>query len=149
VAAGEADEKTIERALAPTARYARRGAAVVVLSDLIDLPEGSADMLAGLCAGGRALVVVQVLDPVEQSFPFQGAVALRALEGKGFVETEAEGAREEYLGALAALTNTWEQRLLGRGGRLVLAGTAEEPTEVVRRVLVALSAAGEGTRGAA
>lgn len=148
-ASGEADEKTLERALAPTARYARRGAAVVVFSDLIDLPEGSADMLAGLCALGRALVVVQVLDPVEQSFPFQGAVALRALEGQGFVETEADAARAEYLGALERLKSAWEQRLLGRGGRLVLAGTAEEPTEVVRRVLLAISVAGEGARGAA
>ena len=148
-ASGDADEKTLERALAPTARYARRGAAVVVLSDLIDLPAGSSDMLAGLCAGGRAVVVVQVLDPVEQSFPFEGAVALRALEGQTFVETEAEGARAEYLAALESLRNAWEQRLLGRGGRFLLAGTAEEPTEVVRRVLLAIAAAGEGTRGAA
>jgi hypothetical protein len=64
------------------------------------------------------------------------------------VETEAEGARAEYLAAMAALQNGWEQRLLGRGGRLVLAGSAEEPTEVVRRVLFAISAAGEGTRAA-
>jgi hypothetical protein len=53
------------------------------------------------------------------------------------------------LAALEALRNAWEHRLLGRGGRLVLVGTAEEPTEAVRRVLVAISAAGEGTRGAA
>lgn len=146
---GEADAKTFERALAPTARYARRGAAVVVLSDLIDLPDGAPDVLAGLCAGGRALVAVQILDPVEQNFPFQGAVALRGLEGASFVETEAEGARAEYLAALASLQKTWELRLLGRGARLVLVGSAEEPTEVVRRVLLALSEAGEGARGAA
>lgn len=146
---GDADVKTLERALAPTARYARRGAAVVVLSDLIDLPEEAPDLLAGLSAGGRALVVVQVLDPVEQTFPFQGAVALRALEGARFVETEAETVRAQYLAALAALQKSWEQRLLGRGARLVLVGSAEEPTEVVRRVLLALSEAGESARGAA
>lgn len=146
---GEADQKSIERALAPTARYARRGAAVVVLSDLIDLPEGSADLLAGLCAGGRAVVAVQVLDPAELGFPYHGAVALRALEGQSFVETEADSVRADYLAALQALTTSWEQRLLGRGGRLVSASTAEEPVEVVRRVLLALSVAGEGTRGAA
>ncbi|HWA78052.1 MAG TPA: DUF58 domain-containing protein [Polyangiaceae bacterium] len=146
---GDADVKTLERALAPTARYARRGAAVVVLSDLIDLPDDAPDLLAGLSAGGRALVVVQVLDPVEQTFPFQGAVALRALEGASFVETEAEGVRAQYLAALAALQKSWEQRLLGRGARLLLVSSAEEPTEVVRRVLLALSEAGESARGAA
>ena len=148
-AAGEADLKAIERAFAPTVRYARRGAALVVLSDLLDLPEEARELVAGLSAGGRAVVVVQVLDPVEQRFPFQGAVALRGLEGGGYVETDADGVRAQYLAALFALQRRWEQRLLGRGARLVLVGSADEPSEVVRRVLFAVSEAGEGPRGAA
>lgn len=148
-ASGGADLPTLERALAPTARYARRGAAVVVLSDLLDLPEGAADYLAGLSAGGRVLVVVQVLDPVEVEFSFEGPVALRSIEGDVRVETDAGTVRAGYLAALQRLTEGYRARVVARGGRLVEARTTEEPVEIVRRVLAALSGAGEGTRGAA
>jgi uncharacterized protein (DUF58 family) len=141
--AGGADDHAFERALAPTARHARRGAAVVLLSDLLDLPEGAPDLVAGLCAGGRAVVAVRVLDPAELSFPFRGPIALRSLEGDVFVETEADSVRSGYLEALAKLGASWEARLLQRGGRLVRASTADDPVEVVREILAALSGAGD------
>ena len=77
---GSASLQSFERALAPTLRHARRGAAVVLFSDLLDLPEGAEDLVASLCTGGRAVCVVRVMDPAELEFPFQGPVALRALE---------------------------------------------------------------------
>lgn len=144
---GETDSVTLDRALAPTARYARRGSLLVFFSDLIDLPDSAAEQIAALASQGRALVVVRVLDPVEASFPFQGPIGLRALEGGAFVETEASQARAPYLAALARLTEAWETRLLARGARLVLAGTEEEPVEVVRRVLLALEFASDPARG--
>jgi uncharacterized protein (DUF58 family) len=147
--AGEADSGAFERALAPTARYARRGAAVVLCSDLIDLPSDAADLVAGLSALGRAVVVVQVLDPVELSFPFQGSVALRAMEGDLRVETDAATVRADYLQALDALTERFRSRVVARGGRLMRVSTADEPVEVVRRVLALVSGTAEGADGAA
>jgi uncharacterized protein (DUF58 family) len=147
--AGEADIGTLERAFAPTARYARRGSAVVVLSDVLDLPELAPDLLAGLASGGRVLVLVRVLDPLELDFGFQGPVALRSIEGDVRVETDAGSVRAGYLDALEALTETYRVRVVARGGRLVECSSVDEPVEVVRRVLGAISGAGEGTRGAA
>ncbi len=147
--AGESSEASLEQSLAPAHRHARRGAAIVFFSDLLDLPERAPDLVAGLCVGGRAVVVVRVLDPVEVEFPFHGPVTLEGLEGQVLIETEADGARAAYLAALAELTDAWEARLLARGGRLVLATSTDDPVLIVRRVLDAIARAGEGARGAA
>jgi uncharacterized protein (DUF58 family) len=146
---GEGRAASFEQALGPAYRHSRRGAAIVLLSDLLDLPDGAPDLLAGLCVGGRAVVAVRVLDPAEIEFPFRGPITLEALEGATLVETEGEGARAAYLEALAALAATWETRLLARGGRLVLASTADDPVLIVRNILAAMARAGEGVRGAA
>lgn len=144
---GTATLVSFERALAPTLRHARRGAAVVLFSDLIDLPHGAEDLVAGLCTGGRAVCVVRVLDRAELEFPFEGAVAFRAVEGDAFVETDASAVRNEYLARLRELRETWESRLLLRGGRLVAASSADDPVESVRQILFALAQAGSNERG--
>lgn len=144
---GLADIAAFERALAPTLRHARRGAAVVLFSDLLDLPDGASDLVAGLCTGGRAVCAVRVMDPAELAFPFEGPVALRALEGDAFVETDADAVRHEYLNRLEQLRESWEARLLRRGGRLVAASSADDAVESVRQILFALAQAGSNEGG--
>jgi uncharacterized protein (DUF58 family) len=128
---------TVERSLQALARSSRRGAVVVVLSDLLDLPEEAADQVAAITATGRVLIVVQTLDPAEIEFPFQGTVRLRALEGEAVVETDAEEARARYLEALGALTERWRERVQRRGGRFLRASTADAPVAVVREIVEA------------
>jgi uncharacterized protein (DUF58 family) len=135
------DRDMLDRALGGIVRSARRGSIIVVLSDLVDLPEDAADRIAAAAARGRVLVVVQTLDPDEARFPFDGTVRLRALEGDTVVETDAE-AKGKYLEALARLQSAWESALVARGGRLVLAETNEDPVRVVRRVIEAARTAG-------
>jgi uncharacterized protein (DUF58 family) len=122
-------------ALAALARRARRGAIIVVLSDLLDLPETAASEVASLATRDRRVVVVQVLDPVEATFPFSGAVRLKPSEGSGIVETDADRARQGYLRALAALQSTWSDALTRNGARLLVANTADAPSDVLRRLL--------------
>ncbi len=110
-----------------------------MISDLLDLPDGSLDRFSALSAHGRLLVAVQVLDPAEATFPFSGPMRLRAAEGDVLVETDADTVRAGYLEALAALTRSWEERLLSVGGRLVRANTSDDPIPVVREVLAAVS----------
>jgi uncharacterized protein (DUF58 family) len=127
----------LDAAVGSLVRGARRGSVVVVLSDLLDLPEEAPDRVAALASRGRKLVVVQTLDPDEIDLPFEGTVRLRATEGDFVVETDVETARERYLAALAALAEAWERLIVGRGGRLVRASTAEDPVRVVRRIVEA------------
>ena len=135
------DHDMLDRVLGGIARSARRGSILVVLSDLLDLPDDAADRIAAMATQGRVLVVVQTLDPDEVRFPFEGTVRLRALEGHTVVETDAD-AKDRYLEALARLENAWERALVGRGGRLVRAETSDDPVRVVRNVIEAARGAG-------
>lgn len=133
-----ADLPALERAVARVERRAVRGSAVVVLSDLIDLPEGAEQALATLGTRGKTLAVARVLDPSELTFPFTGPLHLKAVEGDARVETDGALARPEYLAALAAHTQRWSDRLLTRGGSLVSLSSAQDPVQAVRQVLAAL-----------
>lgn len=128
----------LDAALDAVARRSRRGTAIVVLSDFIDLPDGAAEQLAALCSGGRVVVGVRVLDPVEASFPFTGPVLLRASEGGAHVETDGTSAREGYLSALAEKMASYRDRLVEQGGRFVEVTTSDDPVLVVQSVLAAI-----------
>jgi uncharacterized protein (DUF58 family) len=129
------DHAMVERALHSVLRGARRGAIVVFLSDLIDLPEDASRAISEVASRGRVLTVVQVLDPAEASFPYQGTVRLRSLEGDAVVETDADSTRDRYIAALAALTGAWQKAVERRGGRFVPAKTTDEPLGVVRAIV--------------
>jgi uncharacterized protein (DUF58 family) len=129
------DRGVIEQALGQAQRSARRGAIQVVLTDLLDLPLGTLESLTTLTTRGRSLQVVQVLAPAERDFPFEGAVLLRALEGKSVVETDAALSRQNYLAALAAAQQSAREQLVPRGGRLLTSATSDAPELLVRRIL--------------
>jgi uncharacterized protein (DUF58 family) len=137
-ASGAVDERALEESLASVERRAGRGALVVVLSDLLDLPPGAPARLGALASKGRALCVVQTLDPDELELPYDGPVRLQSLEGDLVVDTDAPRVREEYLRALDALKTSYREALVARGAELVAVSTADIPTKIVRRVLTTL-----------
>jgi uncharacterized protein (DUF58 family) len=146
---GLLNQESLEAGLAPTLRFSRRGAAVVIFSDLFDLPSDAPDLVASLSAAGRAVVVVQVLDPVEKTFPFQGPLAFASLEGDARVETDGGDARQGYLENLARLAADWESRLVARGGHFVQVASDTDGVDATQRVLSALGRSGLQTRGRA
>lgn len=129
------DAETFQRSLLPVARYARRGSIVVVLSDLIDLPDGAVQQLGELSSEHRSLVVVRILDVAESQFPFEGATRFVGLEGGAVVETDATLARAGYLAELARQTELLREQLIQRGARLLSVETSESPVETVRRIV--------------
>jgi uncharacterized protein (DUF58 family) len=139
-AAGDAKSETrlFDEAMQSLARSTRRGAVVVLLSDLLDLPPGAADRFATLATQGRVVVVVQTLDPDEQDLPYAGNVRLRALEGGAVVETDADLVRERYREALEAVTTSWRDAVVRRGGRFLQATTTDDPVDLVRSILQAV-----------
>ena len=132
------DQALVARAMEGLVRGARRGSVLLAISDLLDLPEGSLERISALAAHGRVLVVLQVLDPDEADFPFEGTLRLRALEGEFVVETDAETTRQRYLASLAELQHRWERAVEQRGGRFLSARTDDDPVTVVRRVIEAV-----------
>jgi uncharacterized protein (DUF58 family) len=131
-----ADVSVLDNAIGAIVRAARRGSIVVLLSDLLDLPAQAPQRIAAITTRGCVLVVVQVLDPDEQDFPFDETVRLRALEGGTSVETD-EGARERYLAALAAEQELWRSTMVGRGAKFVTMTTDRDPAQAVRAIVEA------------
>ena len=137
---------SIEPTFAAIAQRARKGTILVLLSDLLDLPETAFECFVAL-APGRTLAAVQVLDPDEASFPFEGMIRLKSLEGETVVETDATATRARYLQALAELTERHREKLARHGGQLFVAQTADDPAALVRSLVAGL--AGKSTGGAA
>ncbi len=136
-----ADPATVERAVSPIAKKARRGSVIVFFSDLIDLPARARPDLLPIGTAGRTLIVVQVLDPAEAELPFSGSVRLRALEGDVVVEADVDEVRALYKERLDDLTRGWAKDVEGRGGRLVRAVTSDDATSVTRAILRAIAEA--------
>jgi uncharacterized protein (DUF58 family) len=143
-----ADTASLHRAFATIARRSRRGTIIVLFSDLIDLPKGALDQFATLASQGRVLFAVQVLDPEEARFPFDGTLRLRALEGDAITETDAAATRTTYLSILDEIARAWSERLTSRGGHFKRTETADDATSVLRDIVarVAGSAAAVGDR---
>jgi uncharacterized protein (DUF58 family) len=130
------DTAAVERAFASMARHARRGSVVVLLSDLIDLPDHTLDRFAALSSLGRTLIAVRVLDPLEANFSLEGPVRLFSSEGDVHVETDASLVREGYLARLESIARSWDDRLAASGGRLIRSVTTDDPVTSVREIVL-------------
>jgi uncharacterized protein (DUF58 family) len=88
---------------------------VVLISDLLDDPEPVIKGLRHLKFRGTDVVVFQVLDPHELTFPFRGASRFKDLESADEVTAEPSSARSAYLRELASLTLRYDRELRGAG----------------------------------
>src|SRR5687768_3755892 len=88
---------------------------VVVISDLLDDPEPVIKGLRHLKFRGTDVVVFQVLDPNELTFPFKGAAKFTDVETSEQIVADPSRARTEYLRELAGLTLRYDRELRGAG----------------------------------
>jgi uncharacterized protein (DUF58 family) len=135
----EASFSGLDGALFMLEKQATRGAVIVLLSDLLDVPPELLTRFSGLAAGRRTLLAVQVLDPLEATFPFDGAVRLQGNESGAEVETDGTLSRDGYMAALTDVRARWGDRLTRQGGSLVTAATNQDPTDLLRTITSAAS----------
>ena len=128
-------EPELEGLLARAVHRTAPGSLLLLTGDLLDLPERAPEIIATALPADRQLVVLQVLDPLELDFSFQGAVRLRSSEGEQEVETNASVVRQEYLQRLEALQSRFRDALVRAGSGLVVASTSDDPGEVLRTIL--------------
>ena len=88
---------------------------VVLISDLLDDPEPVIKGLKHLRFRGTDVVVFQVLDPDELTFPFRGASKFKDLETAQEVVADPAKARTAYLRELTGLTLQYDRELRGAG----------------------------------
>ena len=88
---------------------------VVLISDLLDDPDSVVRGLKHLRFRGTDVIVLQVLDPYELQFPFQGASRFTDVESAVEVTAEPSQVRGAYLTAFAELQSRYERELRGAG----------------------------------
>jgi hypothetical protein len=92
------------------ARLQRRGL-VVLVSDLLDDPAGIIEGLKHLRFRGSDVLVFQVLDPAELTFPFEEAARFRDLESADEVPVVPSRVRRHYLAQIEALVERYREAL--------------------------------------
>jgi uncharacterized protein (DUF58 family) len=102
-----------------------RRSLIVLISDLLDEPEPIIKGLKHLRFRGNDVVVFQLLDPNELTFPFLGPSRFRDLESAEEVTAEPSSVRSAYLEQLADLRLRYERDLRGAGIDYVLIDTSK------------------------
>jgi uncharacterized protein (DUF58 family) len=91
----EADERALETDIAAHSRF-------VIVSDFLDPIEDWRKRLSRLSGRPVTGVMVQIIDPAEEAFPYKGRLNIRAPGGsKRFLLGRAETARDAYQARLA------------------------------------------------
>ena len=89
----------------------RRRGLVVLVSDLLDDPAGVIEGVKHLRFRGSDVLVFQVLDPAELTFPFDEAARFRDLESADEVPVVPARVRRRYLAAIDALVARYRDAL--------------------------------------
>ncbi|HXG55258.1 MAG TPA: DUF58 domain-containing protein [Vicinamibacterales bacterium] len=115
----------VERPLHQLAEALVKRSLVVLISDLLDDPVPVIKGLKHLKFRGSDIIVFQVLDPTELTFPFRGAATFRDVETAEHVVADPARARAAYLRGLAELTQRYEHELRGAGIDFVQVDTSQ------------------------
>ena len=112
----EAGERSdVGRPLHQLAEALIKRSLVVLISDLLDDPGPVIRGLRHLKFRGTDVVVFQVLDPHELTFPFTSAATFTDVETDDVVVADPARARTGYLRELAGLTLRYDRELRGAG----------------------------------
>jgi uncharacterized protein (DUF58 family) len=105
----------VARPLKQLAEALLKRSLVVVISDLLDDAEATIKGLRHLKFRGTDVIVFQLLDPNELTFPFRGAARFRDVENAEEIVAEPAEIRASYLRELAGLTLKFDRELRGSG----------------------------------
>jgi uncharacterized protein (DUF58 family) len=108
-------QSNVARPLQQLAEALVKRSLVVLISDLLDEPDAVIKGLRHLKFRGTDVIVFQVLDPNELTFPFRGMSKFRDLESAEELLAEPEAIRTSYLRELAGLTLRFDRELRGAG----------------------------------
>ena len=118
-------QSDVGRPLHQLAEALTRRSLVVLISDLLDEPDPIIKGLKHLKFRGNDVIVFQVLDPNELTFPFAGASRFKDLESADEVTAEPTTVRAAYLDALSGLSLRYERALRGAGIDFMLLDTSK------------------------
>jgi uncharacterized protein (DUF58 family) len=109
------EKSNVARPLHQLAEALLKRSLVVLISDLLDDPGPVIKGLKHLKFRGTDVVVFQLLDPNELTFPFRGAARFKDVETGEETVADPARARTAYLRELAGLTLQYDRELRGAG----------------------------------
>ncbi|MBU3029797.1 DUF58 domain-containing protein [Paracoccus sp. XHP0099] len=117
---------------APPPEVLRPNQRLVILSDFLTDPAWVEALLARAAGLGVGGVLMQVLDPDEENFPYAGAVLFRSFSGALRHDSrDAEGLREAYLARLAARRDWLRAQAEGAGWHFGHHATDHAPAQAL------------------
>lgn len=113
---------------APSADMLRPNHRLVILSDFLGDPAWVDALLSRASGIGVTGVLMQVLDPDEEAFPWSGAVLFRSLSGAILHDSrDAGGLRDAYLARLSERRDWLRRRATGAGWQFGHHSTGSSP----------------------
>ena len=112
---------------------------VILISDLLDEPAGVIDGLKHLRFRGSDVLVFQVLDEAELTFPFERSSRFKDLEDGEEVLTTPTRVRDAYLQALNGLVDRYREELGAHGIDYQLVNTSQPLDEALLTYLATRS----------
>ena len=91
------EETNVGAVLHEVAERIHRRGLVIVISDMIDDPASIASGLQHFRHNNHEVIVIQVLDDAELTFPFEQTTRFKDIEGVGRVTVNPKGLRDRYL----------------------------------------------------
>lgn len=130
---GRLNEKEVERDFgAPPRAPMMRGGKAVFFSDFMGPRDDVLAALRHAADRGVGGACVQVVDPAEEAFPFDGRLVLSSVGGSVEHETHrARGLRETYLARLAERRDELETACRAAGWRFTIHRTSESPRKAL------------------
>jgi len=124
----------------PSGVAVARHAHAVVIGDLLAPLEDTAALVRRLAGRGVRGVLVQVLDPAEEAFPFRGRLRLEGLEAEGdMLVDRAEDIRDAYVARLRNHRAGLEALARSADWRLLVHHTDQPPTPTLMTLYQALA----------
>jgi uncharacterized protein (DUF58 family) len=105
------NQTNVAKPLKDLAEAIRKRGLVVLISDLLDEPGRVIDGLKHFRYRGTEVIVFQVLDPAELTFPFEQVARFRDMETKDEVLAVPATVREHYLEAIGNLKERYRREL--------------------------------------
>jgi uncharacterized protein (DUF58 family) len=118
-------QSNVGRPLHQLAEALLKRSLVVLISDLLDDPDPVVRGLRHLKFRGTDVIVFQLLDPNELTFPFRGPSRFRDVESAEEVVAEPSAIRKAYLRELAGLTLRFDRDLRSAGIDFVQLDTSQ------------------------
>lgn len=131
----------------PSAVRVGRFSGLVLASDFLDPIEEIRESIEALAASGATGHMIQVLDPAEETLPYEGRTEFLASEGGGsWIADRAESLRGRYQARLKAHREALQALAVRLGWSFMVHHTDRPPTEPLLNLIMRLEGREQGYR---